>query len=438
MTFANRHRMPQPDSTPHNFDIFDPERSNSTSPGLGDREILSVTDLTKCVRAILEAEDLFRDVWVRGEVSNLVKHASGHVYFCLKDESALVRCVMWSRSARAIHFDLTDGMSVIIHGRISVYEKQGQYQLVLTEVMPDGVGALYVAYEQLKAGLQEEGLFDEVHKKEIPRFPRRIAIITSPTAAALKDMVTVARRRFRAVNLILIPTQMQGAGSEADVVKSLRLADSLPAVDAIIVGRGGGSIEDLWTFNTESVARAIFACQTPVVSAIGHETDYTLADFVADLRAPTPSAAAELVVPDSKELAARVTDLANAASATLRASLAERRNQLDALLKSRCFVSPEEIVQGRWQTVDLLTGRLATSAHMLISQYESRLGTASAKLDALSPLRVLARGYSIVRRSADKVVVKDVSDVEVGDLTETLLSNGRLISEVKDAMEGRD
>lgn len=438
MTFANEDQTSKPDSAPRDAEVFQPGLPGARSPTLDEREILSVTDLTKCVRAVLEAEDLFRDVWVRGEVSNLLRHTSGHVYFCLKDEAALLRCVMWSSHARSIRFDLADGMGVIVRGRVTVYEKQGQYQLVLSEVTPDGVGTLYAAYEQLKARLQAEGLFDEAHKKEIPCFPRSIAIVTSPTGAALRDMVTISRRRFPGVNLVLVPTQVQGAGSEAEVVASLELADGFANIDVIIVGRGGGSIEDLWTFNTEPVARAIYACRTPVVSAVGHETDYTLADFVADLRAPTPSAAAELVVPDCTELSARVLSLREAMTAALHASLTERRGVLDLLLKSRCFATPEEMVQSRWQTVDLLGARLATCAQMVVSRWESRLGTASAKLDALSPLRVLARGYSIVRRFEDKAAVKDASDVKIGDLMETLLSKGRLVSEVKDAMKEWD
>ncbi len=394
--------------------------------------ILSVTDLTRCIRAVIEAEDLFADVWVRGEISNLKEHTSGHIYFCLKDENALIRCVIWRNSE--IRFDLADGMSVILHGRVTVYEKQGQYQLVVTEVTPDGVGALFIAYEQLKARLQAEGLFDKSRKKPLPAFPRRIALVTSPTGAAVQDMVTIAVRRFPSINILLIPTLMQGEDSQASVVDSLKLADSIPDVDVIIIGRGGGSIEDLWTFNSEGVVRAICACQKPVVSAIGHETDFTLADFAADLRAPTPSAAAELVVPDRNELMSKISMLADAMKSAAMAKVTHGKARLGILMKSRVFEHPEILVQERWQIVDTLTMRLANSFDRQVSNCSARLGEVTAKLHALSPLQVLSRGYAIVKH--DGQLVKRISDVEVGDSTETLISDGRLVSEIKEIMEG--
>lgn len=376
-------------------------------------EALSVTELTRCIRGVIEAEDLFADVWVRGEISNLTKHSSGHIYFSLKDEAALIRCIIWHGSTKSVRFDLSDGMNVIVRGRISVYEKQGQYQLVLSEVNPDGVGALYLAYEQLKAKLQAEGLFDEAHKKSIPAFPLRIAIVTSPTAAALQDMITIARRRMPSINLLLVPTLMQGSESEAAVVESLRIADTIPDVDVIVLGRGGGSIEDLWTFNSEAVARTIYSCKTPIVSAIGHETDYTLADFAADLRAPTPSAAMELIVPDMEELSCRIKGLT------------------DAL----CLKYPERILLDKWQSLDLLNERIDASFRRALTKAENRLGEAAARLDSLSPVAVLARGYSIARRTSDGHVITKLSDVKNGEMIETLVSDGKLISEVK---EGRN
>ncbi|MCL6518307.1 MAG: exodeoxyribonuclease VII large subunit [Armatimonadetes bacterium] len=396
--------------------------------------ILTVTDLTRCIRAVIEAEDLFADVWVRGEVSNLKEHTSGHIYFSLKDENALIRCVIWRNSTSDVQFNLTDGMSVILHGRVTVYEKQGQYQLVVSEVTPDGIGALFTAYEQLKARLQAEGLFDKSRKKQLPEFPRRIALITSPTGAALQDMLTIAVRRLPCINIILIPTLMQGEDSQASVVDSLKLAESIPDVDVIIIGRGGGSIEDLWAFNSESVVRAICACQKPVVSAIGHETDFTLADFAADLRAPTPSAAAELVVPDRDEILSRILTLSDAMKSAITAQIINKKACLNIIMKSRVFAHPEVLVQERWQALDTLTMRLANSLDRQISNCSARLSEVTAKLHALSPLQVLSRGYAIVRH--DGQLVKKISDVEVGDSTETLISDGRLVSEIKEIKEG--
>lgn len=409
-----------------------------TGPAPVDRNssVLSVGELTSCIKGIFDSEEGLQNIRVRGEISNCTHHANGHIYFSLKDESALIRCVVWANVARARRFDLSNGMNVIVRGRVGVYEKMGQYQLTVAEVTPDGVGTFYIAYERLKAKLQAEGLFDAERKKQLPRFPRRIAIITSRTAAALRDMVTVSQRRYPCASILLVPSLMQGDGAEASVVSALEAADSLSDIDLIILGRGGGSIEDLWTFNTEGVARAIAACEKPVVSAIGHETDYTLADFVADLRAPTPSAACELVFPDTRELSGQVCALRDAMAGALRGLVADRTTCLEGLVKSRCFAKPEDLLQSRWQTLDLLSARLASSAREAVSAFEVRLATAAASLDALSPLRVLGRGYAVVRRAEDGSPVADASGLKPGDMTETLLPNGRLISEVRETHEG--
>ena len=375
-------------------------------------QILTVSQLTRCIRGVIEAEDLFRDVFVQGEISNLTRHSSGHVYFSLKDASALIRCVIWcdTKCAKA---DLAEGVSVIARGRVTVYDKQGQYQLVITEVRQEGEGALYVALEKLKAKLQAEGLFDQVRKKPIPTFPRNIAIITSPTAAALRDMVTIARRRMPSINLLLIPTMMQGSESAAAVVESLRIADGLADIDVIVIGRGGGSIEDLMSFNTENVVRAVCDCRTPVVSAIGHETDFSLCDFAADLRVPTPSAAMELVIPDQMEMRIRVDGL---------------REAIESRMK--------RLLQDRWQMLDLLEERLTSDFEGVLSHCRSRLGEIVARIESLSPLEVLARGYAVVKRMKDGRVIRTQSEVRPGEMTETLISDGRLISKVTEVKEG--
>jgi exodeoxyribonuclease VII large subunit len=403
-----------------------------------NQSVISVGDLTRCIRAVIEAEDLFADVWVRGEISNFVKHASGHIYFSLKDETAVIRCVVWANSTRSIRFNPTNGMRVIARGRVSVYEKQGQYQLVASELIPDGIGDLYVAYEQLKAQLQAEGLFDVARKKTLPAFPRRIAIVTSRTAAALRDMVTVAGRRMPSVELILVPALMQGEGSESSVAASLALADDTHGVDVIVLGRGGGSIEDLWTFNSESVVRAICACRTPVVSAIGHETDFTLSDLAADLRAPTPSAAMEIIVPDREELRMRLASLCDAMTASMRSAISQKDGLLARLMSSPSFKFPERMLQGRWQSLDLLQERTERAFRQMISHGERRLGEISAYLHSLSPLAVLGRGYAVVRSAADGHVIGSIGEISAGQATETLVSDGVLISEVIDVKEGWD
>ena len=399
-------------------------------------QVLSVGQLTRLIRGVIEAEDLFSEVWVRGEVSNVTRHASGHLYFCLKDEAAVLRCVMWN-GARSGRFRMEEGMRVLVCGRVTVYEKGGQYQLVATEITPDGIGELYVAFEQLKARLAEEGLFDEGRKRAIPAFPRTIAIVTSRTAAALRDMVTVARRRMPSVNLLLIPTLMQGDGSEESIVESLRRAEAIAEVDVIVIGRGGGSIEDLWSFNTESVTRAISACAKPVVSAVGHETDYTLADMVADLRAPTPSASMELIVPAREQVAARIGHALNLASASVSALVAGKRNDFDRLRAAPVLSHPERWIQDRWQALDAGEIRLRASFERVVSASGARFGELAGKLDGLSPLAVLARGYAVIRR-ADGTVIRRAADARPGETVETLLADGAIVSQVNDIRKGWD
>lgn len=399
-------------------------------------QILTVAELSRCLRGIIEAEDLFKDVCVRGEVSNLIKHASGHVYFSLKDESSLLKAVIWRGSCRS-GISLENGMGVVARGRITLYEKQGQYQLSVNEIKADGEGSLYVALEKLKARLSSEGLFDAERKKRMPAMPRRIAIVTSRTAAALRDMVSIARRRLPGVEILLVPTLMQGTGSESSVCDSLRLADAVEGIDVIVLGRGGGSIEDLWTFNSEMVARAIASCATPVVSAIGHETDFTIADFVADLRAPTPSAAMELILPDSQESTNRLRVLDQSLISSMERMISERGRELEYLVSSPCLKYPQRMVEDRWQSVDLLVARAHAAYRETISGNERQLGEAAARLQTLSPIGVLARGYGIVRKP-DGSVAKSVSELAAGDQVKTLLGDGVVTSLVTDLKEGWD
>ncbi len=406
-------------------------------PSSGNQSyILTVAELTKCIRGVLEAEDLFRDVWVRGEISNLTRHGSGHIYFSLKDESAVIKCVIWNSASRSRQFDLREGMRMIARGRLSVYEKQGQYQLSISEVKADGVGDLYAQLEELKARLREEGLFADARKKPIPAYPMKIALITSPTGAALRDMVSVARKRMPCIDLMLIPAQVQGEGSEAGIAGALRVADEEAGADVIVVGRGGGSLEDLWSFNSEVVVRAIAACDTPVVSAVGHETDFTLADFVADLRAPTPSAALEMIVPDYQEVTARLDSYVASIRSAVSGMLSAKRSGLEMMMNSATMRLPERLLQNRWQELDNLQGKLGASFSAVASRLDADLARMSGKLQSLSPLGVLARGYTITKRAADGTVVKSLRDVRAGDELEILVSDGRIAAIAKETMEG--
>ncbi|MHB1458351.1 MAG: exodeoxyribonuclease VII large subunit [Armatimonadota bacterium] len=406
-------------------------------PDNGDEgfQVISVSELTRCIRLTLEADNLFSDLWVQGEVSNLTRHANGHIYFSLKDDAALLRCVIWAGNTRSIKHEIKSGSSLIVHGQISLYDKQGQYQLTIDKVMSNGVGDLYEAFEKLKKKLQDEGLFDEAHKKPLPEFPRKIAMITSPTGAVIQDMVCIARRRMPSVNLLLIPTLVQGDAAPAAIVKSIRTADECSGADVIIVGRGGGSLEDLWGFNDESVVRAIYDCNTPIVSAVGHQTDFTLADFAADLRAPTPSAAMELVLQDRDEVCGRIGNMADILASSMRSIIAGRRMELDGIMRSTQLRFPERMIQERWQTLDILQERMGDRYRKQLSSSEGRLGALSGRLISLSPLNVLSRGYSVLRRG-DGTVIRSVNDVINGECTHTLISDGTLISKVIDTKEG--
>jgi exodeoxyribonuclease VII large subunit len=398
-------------------------------------QILTVTELTRCIKGVIEAEDLFAAVWVRGEVSNLTMHASGHVYFSLKDEGAVIRSVMWSNVARTMRFTLKKGMRITALGRVTLYEKQGQYQLSVTEVTPDGIGAMYAALEELKNRLREEGMFDASRKKPLPPLPRKIAIITSRTAAALRDMVSIARRRMPCVDILLVPALMQGADSEASVVDSLRLADSIPDADLIVLGRGGGSIEDLWTFNSEQVVRAICACTKPVISAIGHETDFTLADMAADMRAPTPSAAMEMALPDFRDLLSHIEAAVSGMATSLRSKMSALATRLDSSASAPCMSFPARMLEGRWQRLDMAGDRLFNVFSQKLSRHGSRLGEVTGRLESLSPLGVLSRGYTATRRPGGELL-RGVRDVLPGETIETLFFDGSVLSEVKMVKEG--
>ncbi len=353
--------------------------------------ILSIRELTAYIKRLFDRDELLQDVVVRGEVSNTKHHRSGHLYFTLKDEDCALDCVCFRNVARGIAFEVEDGMQVVAGGRVSVYEKQGRYQLIVLFMRPDGVGALHAAFERLRAKLQAEGLFEESRKRPLPRFPGCIALITSPTGAAVRDLTTIISRRFPLARMIVVPAVVQGEAAPASLIESLRVADGLPEVDVIILGRGGGSLEDLWAFNDEGLARAIFASRKPVISAVGHETDVTISDLVADLRAPTPSAAAELAVPDAAELLQHLSSLGSRARSAVRARLQAADARLSRLAARRPLRTPSSILEQWFLRTDEAADRAQNAMALAVERASHRLRLASARLESQRPEQVMQR-----------------------------------------------
>lgn len=360
----------------------------------------TVSRVNNYLKRLLDSKGVLSNLWVKGEISNYKRHSSGHVYLTLKDEASVLKAVMFRSAAAGLAFDPSDGMKVIARGRVSVYEAGGTYQLYIEEMIPDGVGTLYLEYEKLKKQLASEGLFDERYKQTIPRYPERIGVVTAPTGAAVRDIINVATRRYPLAEIIIYPALVQGAGAKESIVAAIEYFNKEKNVDTLIVGRGGGSIEDLWAFNEECVARAIFASKIPVISAVGHETDFTIADYVADLRAPTPSAAAEISVPSASELA-RLLDVSRA---RLHSAAGVKIDNLRLRVKQLEPRSPQDMINELRQRLDMLTHRAENSYKLGLSERGGRLGSLSGKLDALSPLSTLTRGYSIPTTSDGRVL----------------------------------
>ncbi len=439
----------------------------------------TVAGLTRRVRSLLEVE--FPRVWVVGEVSNFKRHGSGHLFFTLKDAKASLRCVMWRSAAERLPHTITDGLEVEARGRLSVFDQAGAYQLYATSLKPRGMGALEVAFRKLKERLAGEGLFEAARKRPLPRFPRRIGVVTSPTGAAIRDILHVLGRRWPAAEVVLAPARVQGEGAAAEIVAGLARLDRLGSIDVAIVGRGGGSLEDLWAFNEEAVARAVAACGVPVVSAVGHETDFAISDFVADVRAPTPSAAAETVVPDRLEVLAALAAQTDRLGRLLRHRLDRLRDRLTLAARARALAHPEELVLARAERVEALAGRLgaglreagharrlrlerltgrlaehapratvqaaaaavrmaayrfqAVARHQVADRWRARLERAAGRLQDLAPARVLARGYSRTVLARTGATLTRAADVRPGDVLRTHLAEGRVISRA-DAADG--
>ncbi|MBM3500660.1 MAG: exodeoxyribonuclease VII large subunit [Armatimonadetes bacterium] len=387
---------------------------------------LTVREVTAHVKQLIERSELLREVEVVGEISNFTRHRSGHLYFSLKDESATLRCVCFRSAAGRLSFEPEDGQRVVAAGEVTVYEKGGQYQLLVRVMRPDGMGALAEALAKLRAKLEAEGLFDPSRKRPLPRFPRRIGLVTSPTGAAVRDMVTVLGRRYPLAELLVFPTVVQGEAAPASIMASMRQADRRGDVDVLIVGRGGGSIEDLWAFNDEGVARAIFASRTPVISAVGHETDWTIADLVADVRAPTPSGAAEIAVPDQRELTAALEAAGRRLARGLHSRAEASRARLAGLVARPGLRRPGQMLTEYALWVDEATQDLTDAARQRLERLALRLEVLGGKLDALGPPAVLARGYSITRRVADGAVVSAWTQVRAGEVVEIALHRGGL------------
>lgn len=363
--------------------------------------VLSVTELTRQIKRVLE--DGFPTVSVKGEISNFKRHTSGHLYFTIKDENAQIQAVMWRSRAASLFFTPQDGMMVIARGRIGVYEARGTYQIDVAGLQPLGTGDLQIAFERLKKKLFEEGLFDASHKKALPRYPARIGIVTSPTGAAIRDIVNIIARRFPAVELILAPASVQGAGAAESIAGAIRDLNLLGTIDVMIVGRGGGSVEDLWPFNEEIVARAIYDSRVPVISAVGHEVDYTIADFVADLRAPTPSAAAEIVLPDRSELVEALRTFHGSAEQLIRSRITSGREQILSLVRSHSFNRPVDMLRQYSQRHDDLRRTMSQAVSHRVGVIGERLSSLHKRLGSVHPDTVLRRGYTMIYRGAEVV-----------------------------------
>ncbi len=390
-------------------------------------KIYSITELTKELKQILEGA--FPKIWVEGEISNYIKHSSGHRYFTLKDQNAQIRCVMWRWMGSHLIFEPQDGLKVRASGQITVYEKSGQYQLIVTSMQPAGIGELELAFQQLKNKLADEGLFDPEHKVPIPEFPDRIGVVTSPTGAAIKDILNITSRRAPWVEIILWPVLVQGEGAAEQIAHAIRGFNKYDLVDVLIVGRGGGSLEDLWAFNEEEVARAIYDSDLPVISAVGHEIDFSIADFIADLRAPTPSAAAEIAVPDGEELLSRIDGYLESIISTMADMIEQHQGRLDDILSRYGLRKPLEIIAQRAQRCDDLSHLLDIQISHRMQTFMNRSQILVEKLEMISPKAVMKRGYSYARDPQGRAV-RSFKQVAIDDKIDIILYEGGLQTRV--------
>ena len=398
------------------------------------QQIISVTQINEYIRVMMDSDRLLASLAIRGEISNYKVYPSGHHYFTLKDEGGALRCVMFKGNALRLKFHPENGMKVIAMGKISVFPRDGAYQLYCTGLILDGVGDLYAAFEQLKAKLSAQGLFDPAHKKPIPAYPGIIGIITSSAGAAIHDMLRILHKRYPLVKVRLLPVRVQGVEAPDEIVAAIRYANYYRLADLLIVGRGGGSMEDLWAFNDEKVAKAIYDSAIPVISAVGHEPDVTISDFVADLRAATPSNAAELAVPDQDALRQTLDGMSSNMMAALQQKIVNARRHLKVLSESAALQSPESYLQHRKKALQLLENRLISAQVQQHNRKNQRFIALTAKLDAMSPLKVLTRGYSMVEKKNGQLV-RSVSDLSMEESVKITLSDGQFTATVRDVKE---
>ncbi len=398
------------------------------------QNVLSITQLNEYIRGRMDADPMLTQVAVRGEISNYKLYPSGHHYFTLKDESSALKCVMFKGNALRLRFRPENGMKVIAMGKVSVFPRDGAYQLYCTAMAMDGIGDLYAAFEQLKRKLEAQGLFDPAHKKPLPKFPGTIGIVTSSAGAAVHDMLRILRKRYPLSKVRLLPVRVQGAEAPGEIAAAIGYANYHKLADLLIVGRGGGSIEDLWAFNDERVAYAIYQSEIPVISAVGHEPDVTISDFVADLRAATPSNAAELAVPDQDALRQNLDSMSAALAAALNRQLGDARKHLNILSQSPALRSPTGYIEQREKSLELLKNRLVSAQNQQLAQRNKRYIAAVSKLDAMSPLKVLSRGYSMAQNERGEVV-RSITQTELGERITISLSDGKLSATVMDKKE---
>lgn len=393
--------------------------------------VITVSQLNSYIKSVLEQDVNLNTIYVIGEVSNFVHYyKSGHMYFTLKDDKSQLKAVMFSSNAEKVKFKIENGLRVICRGRVSAYEKDGQYQLYVDSIQPDGIGELSLAYEQLKQKLADEGLFDDGHKKALPRFPKRIGVATSNMGAAVEDIKNITKRRYPLAEIVIAPTIVQGDLAPNDIVNSIKLLDSIDDIDVIIVGRGGGSIEDLWAFNTEIVARAVYECKKPIISAVGHETDYTICDFVADVRAETPSAAAEKAVPDINVIMSFVNSSRERMLSLINYRLQDEMQRLDNIQNKGPLSNFGEYIENYKDILDGYTNDMLSILSDRLRDNSFKLSGLADKLNSLSPLAVLSRGYSVV--SMNDRIINSTKSVKVNDVVDVTLCDGRIICTVKE------
>lgn len=410
-------------------DKIDDGKSGVAGVNCDTKKYLTITEITRRIKRTLE--DGFSGIWLVGEVSNAKKPGSGHIYLTLKDANSQLQAVIFRSVANRIKFDLKDGIDVIVYGSIAVYEPRGQYQIIVESVEPKGVGALQLAFQQLKAKLEKEGFFDQARKRQLPFLPRKIAIVTSPTGAAIQDMVNIINRRCPGVQIVVYPVKVQGIGAAEEIAQAVDDINTLDDVDVMIVGRGGGSIEDLWAFNEEVVARSIYKSKIPVISAVGHETDVTISDFVADKRALTPSEAGEMVVPRLDMLTGTLNAVKQRFDRALKNQLLVAQNRLQTIANSFAFRKPLDRVNNLQQKLDDTLQKMNSCIKHVVEMEKKRLLYIAGKLDNLNPLSILRRGYSLTTKVGELNPVKSISDIVNGDRIETKFSDGSVVSVVE-------